>query len=207
MRKRLMLILFVALAGTAGLGTRAALNSLSAQKRPAYTIVWEATDYYSDGKATPNYTETRYVSSTGNWRGVRQYFDGRRSDESFGEVGRGVYLRRGDKLHFISEFTAPPALLDEQKLRSSPAYLRADKVLGYEAIVVTSGNLKSCSEFYRVPALGGLTIKTVMCLDESGSKMVLEPVSLVLGEPAAPLLKTPTELPVDYEHFNQTHPK
>ncbi|MDQ3474272.1 MAG: hypothetical protein M3447_11100 [Acidobacteriota bacterium] len=206
MRKRLMLILFVALAATAGLGTRAALNSLSPEKQPAYTIVWEATDYYSDGRVIPNYTETRYVSSTGNWRAIRQYFDGRRSDESFGEVGRGVYLKRGEKLHFISEFTAPPALLSEQKLRASSSFLRADRVLGYTAIVVSPANSKSCSEFYRVPSLGGLTIKTVMCLDETGSKMVLEPVSLVLGEPDASLLQTPTELPVDYEHFKQTHP-
>ena len=83
---------------------------------------------------------------------------------------------------------------------------RADRVLGYEAIVVSPGNSKSCSEFYRVPAFGGLTIKTVMCLDETGSKMVLEPMSLVLGEPDASSLETPKELPVDYEHFKQTHP-
>lgn len=206
MRKRLMLILLVALAGTAGLGTRAALNSLSPEKRPAYTIVWEATDYYSDGRVIPNYTETRYVSSAGDWRAVRHYSDGRRSEEAFGEVGRGVYVKRGEKLHFISEFTAPPTLLSEQKLRASPTYLRADRVLGYEAIVVSPGNSKSCSEFYRVPAFGGLTIKTVMCLDETGSKMVLEPISLVLGEPDASSLETPKKLPVDYEHFKQTHP-
>lgn len=206
MKRRLILVVLVVIAGTAGFGARRAMNSLAKEKRPAYTIVWQVIDYHSDGKQELNYTETRYVSSTGNWRGVRQYTNGK-SDETFGEVGRGVFLHRGRKLHFLSDYAAPRALLSEAQLRMSPNYLRTDKVLGYEAIVVSSGNRpRTCSEFYKVPAFGGEVLKTVMCHNEQGDKTVLEPISLVLGEPEASSLVTPKDLPVDYEHFKQTHP-
>lgn len=206
-KRLLIVVVLVVVAGTAGFGTRTLLNSFATEKRPAYTVVWQATDYHSDGKVELDYTETRYVSSTGNWRSKRRYSDGK-SDETFGEVGRGVFVYGGQKLHFLSDYGAPRPVLSEAQLRMSPNYLRTDKILGYDAIVVSSGNRpRTCSEFYKVPALGGEVLKTVMCHNEQGDKTVLEPISLVLGEPDASLLKFPADLPVDYEHFNQTHPK
>jgi hypothetical protein len=205
-KRLLILVVLVVVAGTAGFGARTLLNSFAKEKRPAYTVVWQATDYHSDGKVELRYTETRYVSATGNWRGVRQYPNGK-SDETFGEIGRGVFVHRGKKLHFLSEYAAPRQLLSEAQLRTSPNYLRTDTVLGYDAIVVSSGNRpRTCSEFYKVPAFGGEVIKTVMCHNEEGDKTVLEPISIVLGEPDASFLKRPADLPVDYEHFDQTHP-
>lgn len=206
-KRRLLLVVVLMIVGAIGFGARTALNALTQETRPGYTIVWQATDYHSDGKAVLDYTETRYVSATGNWRAVRQYVDVRGKEEMFGEIGRGVFLNRRQKLHYISQYTAPSPLLSRESLRSSVDYLRTDNVLGYEAIVVSSGNRpRTGSEFYRVPALGGLTIKTVMN-DQNGNKTVIEPISLVLGEPDASLLKTPSELPVDYEHFKKrTHP-
>ena len=76
MGRRLVLGLLIIVAGTAGFGARTVLNSLAKEKPSAFTIVWQATAYHSDGKVELDYTETRYVSSTGNWRGVRQYANG-----------------------------------------------------------------------------------------------------------------------------------
>lgn len=206
MKRRLVLGVFVIIAGSAGFGARTVLNSPAQEKRPAYTIVWQATEYHSNGKVQLDYTETRYVSSTGNWRGVRQYANGKR-DETFGEIGRGVFVHRGKKLHFLSEYAAPKPVLSEAQLRNSPDYLRTDKVLAYDAIVVSSGNRpRTCSEFYAVPALGGEVLKTVMCHNELGDKTVLEPISILLGEPDASLVRSTANLPVDYEHFKKTHP-
>lgn len=206
LKRLLILVVLVVAVGTAGFGARTLLNSVATEKRPAYTVVWQATDYYSDGKVEFDHIETRYVSSTGNWRSIRHYADGKR-DETFGEVGRGVFVIGRHKLHFLSEYGALPQALSEEQLRKSPNHLRADQILGYDAIVVSFGNRpRTCSELFKVPALGGEVLKTVICHNELGDKTVLEPIRLVLGEPDPSLLKFPTDRPVDYEHYNQTHP-
>lgn len=206
MRKRILLVLvLIVLAAAAGVGARTALDHVSKNRRPGYTIVWQTTDYDADGKATPYCTETRYVSSSGRWRDLKQCVDGRNA-ETFGEVGRGVFVKRGQKLDFLSAYAKPAPFVTEEELRNSPTYLRSEAVLGYATIVVKAGNeVEDGSEFFRAPALGGDIIKTVFPSPD-GRKTVREPVSLMLGEPDAKLLKMPDrDLPVDYKHYEEMH--
>jgi hypothetical protein len=58
-------------------------------------------------------------------------------------------------------------------------------------------------EFYSAPIIGGAHLKIV---HKSESKtVIIEPMSLVFGEPAPALLQTPVGLPVSMEHFNRIH--
>jgi hypothetical protein len=195
-------IVIVAFVG--GIAARSGLNS-SRLKHPAYTITWQATDYDADGTATPLYSVTKYVSSSGNWRSVRHYPDGT-VEETFAEVGRGTFAKRGQKLHYLSGASGGRAVTAEGLLKS-PDFLRTETVLGQQAIVVKAAGEKSDSpvraEFYCAPALGGDDIKVVL---RRGEKTLMEePVSLVFGEPDPSLLKASENLPVDYEHFRKLH--
>ena len=204
MKKRLLfLLLVVIVAGGAGVTTKKALNQTKQVKRPAYTIVWQATHYDAAGRATPDSTETRYVSSSGNWRSVRQYADGK-IDETFAEVGRGVFSKKGQKLHFLSQ-SSPKPVLTEEELKKSSDYLRTENVLGHLAVVIKSERGDIRSEVYRAPALGGDDIKIVFY--RGATTIVVEPVSLVFGEPEPALLKLPEGLPVDYKHYEKLHGK
>jgi hypothetical protein len=119
MRTRiLVMIVFAVLAGTAGYGVRTALNSTTQEQRPAYTIVWRVTEYYPDGTNRPRYLETRQVSASGKWHTVKN--GGDTNEESFGEPGKGVFIKGRQKMYFVSEYTAPPPVLTEEKLLNSP---------------------------------------------------------------------------------------
>lgn len=195
MKKRILLLtLFAVVAASAGYGIRTALTKPKAVKSPAYTITWQVTDYYEDGTNKPRYLETRYVSSSGKWHSIKDA--GVMREESFAEVGKGVYIKRNNRLEMLSGYQ-PPHRATEDELLKSPNFLRVDTVLGYKAIVVGSGNRpRTGSEFWVVPALGGETIKIVLRSNPAEMKTVYEPVSLTMGEPD-PSLVTMRELPVD----------
>ena len=202
-RRLLFLLLVVIVAGGAGITTKKALTQTKQVKRPAYTIVWQATQYDAAGRATLDHTETRHVSSSGNWHSVRQYADGR-IEETFAEVGRGVFLMKGQKLHFLSQ-SSPPPVIDEEELKNSSGYLRTENVLGHPAVVIKSERGDIRSEFYRAPALGGDEIKMVFY--RGATTIVVAPVSIVFGEPEPALLKLPEGLPEDYTHYERLHGK
>lgn len=211
MKKRnLMIIVLVVLAATAGVAARTVFNQSSRSKRIAYTVVLQATDYNSDGAGTVSYTETRYVASNGNWRAVRQHTDGR-SEEIFGEVGRGVFARRGRKLDFLSEYKSQRSASSAERLRASQGYLRTETVLGFSVIVSRAGNATDNSvEFHSAPDLNGDIIKIVARDPESHRLIhVTEPLGITLGEPDAEHLRVAeaATAEVDYTQFEKIHGK
>ncbi|HKO99565.1 MAG TPA: hypothetical protein VJU86_21480 [Pyrinomonadaceae bacterium] len=201
MKKSILLLsVFAVIAATTGYGVRTALNLSRKGKAPAYTIVWQVTDYSSDGTSRPRYFETRYVSGNGRWHSLKS---GDTKEEGFGEPGKGVFARHGHKLYFVSEYSARPVVTEEE-LMNSPDFLRVDNVLSYKAIVVSSGNRpRTGSEFYKVPALGGHILKIVIADSASGPKTVYEPISFTLGEPEASAVTMPNNLPVDFESIKE----
>jgi len=203
--KRVQLIaLLVIVAAIAGVATRAILSRTAKNKRIGYTIVWQTTHYDADGRANTYETETYYMSSTGTWRSVKQRPDGKRK-EIFGEPGRGVFAKRGQKLDFLSGYEVQRPIVSEEELRNSPNYLRMETVLGYTAIVTKAANaIDDSTEYFCAPILGGDIIK-IVSKEVGGGKTVMEPVALTLGEPDAALLKTPQGMPVDYKHFEEIH--
>ena len=202
MKRRTIFLLAcsVIVAAAAGIAART-LMQMRENRHPAYTIVWQSTAYDATGQATPMYTETRYVSSNGNWHSVRQYADGR-TEESFAEVGRGVFVKQGDKLHFLSNHMLPPKRVLEGYLKS-PDYLRTETVMGQVAAVIkTNNDPDGRFEIFMAPSLNG----EIKHIDHGDITIVKEPVSLIFGEPDASLLKMPApNAPVDYKNYEQLH--
>ena len=194
--------LMIVLALVAGIAVRAVL-SRSMQKRTPYTIVWQITDYDANGKATPVYTETRYVASNGNWRGTRYYTNGRQED-IFAEVGRGVFATKGKKLHYLSGHNPYTAELTLEGFQKAPGYVRTENVMGLLTVVQRPANDldEITMEGYRALSLNGDFIKIIYY---GPVTTVQEPLSIVLGEPDPALLKVPVDLPVDTTNFEKLH--
>lgn len=203
MKKRyLFSSLMILLALVAGISVRAGL-SRSTHKRTPYTIVWQVTDYDANGKATPAYTETRYVASNGNWRGTRYYTNGKQED-LFAEVGRGVFAAKGKKLHYLSGHNPYMAELTLEGFQKAPGYLRTENVMGLLTVVQRPANdlEETTMEGYRALLLNGDFVKIIF---HGPTTTVQEPVSIVLGEPDPALLRVPQDLPVDTTNFEKLH--
>jgi hypothetical protein len=204
MKKRyLFFTLIVLLAMGTGIAVRAVLTRVPQHKIAPYTIVWQTTEYDRQGKATPISTETRYVASNGNWRSIRYYGDGRK-DETFAEVGRGVFAVGRDKLYFLSEHSIPSMEVTLEGFKSAPGYVRTEMVMGLLTVVQHPANdLEGRIDGYRALSLGGELVKWVS--RDATVTTVQEPVNIVLGEPASDLLTTPKGLPIDTSDFNKLH--
>lgn len=199
MRRYYLLTLFV-IVFVAGITARTALNKTTRPERPAYTITWQVTAYDAKGEATPLHLETRYVSSSGNWRGVKQYPDGK-LEEMFAEVGEGVFIKRGEKMHFLSNYSLPPARTVEGFLKS-PDYLRTETVLGHTALVIKAANDPvGRTEFFFAPILNS----DIKIIYRGAQTTVQEPISLVFGEPDAAQIKMPKGLAVDRTNYERMH--
>lgn len=202
-RRYLLSALIILLAMGAGIAVRAVLSRVPQHKLTPYTIVWQATEYDHQGRPTPLFTETRYVASNGNWRSIRYYTDGGR-DETFAEVGRGVFARGRDKLYFLSEHSVPSMELTEEGFRSAPGYIRTEKVLGLLTVVQRPENdLEGRMEGYRALSLGGEFVKIIF--RDPTRTTVQEPVSIVFGEPAPDLVTGSKGLPIDTSDFERLH--
>lgn len=191
-KKILLIVLFGSILAT--VGVKAMIGQRTPRHAP-YTIVWQSIVQETNGRTEQEYTETRYVSSNGNWRAIRE-FPGGRQEEAFAEVGRGVFELRPDqqKMHFLSEHAV--ANFDPEKLRQSSQYVRTETVLGMTAYVQRLQRDEVTLDIYRAPALNGDMIKYVET--KNGASTVFEPVSITLGEPGAEKL-VHREYPVDYK--------
>lgn len=192
----------ILLALVAGIAVRAVLSRTVYKKTP-YTIVWQVTDYDANGKATPVYTETRYVASNGNWRSTRYYTDGKR-EELFAEIGRGVFAAKPNKVHFVSEHNSSTVELTLEGFQKAPGYERTENVMGLLTVVQRPANDRQevTMEGYRALSLNGDFIKIIFY---GPVTTVKEPVSLALGEPDPALLKIPHGLPIDTKNYEQLH--
>lgn len=173
-----------------------------AARQVPYTITWRVTDW-EGGKVTGAYTETRYVSSSGNWRSVKQFSDGR-TEETFAEAGRGVFLLKPaeGKMVFLSGHEIHKR--DPEAQRRSPNYVGSDTLLGYAVHKVEQRQGETSVVFSHAAALNGDMIG--MSQRDGDCGFSVEPVSIVEGEPGREALAH-GELPADYEHYRKLHGK
>ena len=188
----------------AGIAARAAYRKATQVNRPAYTLKTEGTQYNHDGTARRIFVETRYVSSDGNWHDTKQYDSGMVVD-TFGIVGKGVFARRNNdaKISFLSSYDAPSAILTAEGFRQH-GFVRTESILGHQVFVTNPVNTQEV-EFYNDPMLGGATIKMVN--KKETSTVVIEPLSITMGEPPASNLPMPPDLEISYDTFNALHKK
>jgi len=202
MRAAFLVVALFVIAFASGVVARSDYKSTHS-KHAAYTITWQATRYDETGRATPRYTETRHVSSNGNWRSVRSFPD-REPEESFAEVGRGVFLHKSGspKVDFVSNYSKASRVRAED-LGKSKQFDRKETVLGQETYVLKLVNGDDSSiEVYRAPAFNGDGVK--MVFREGQAMTVVEPISIIPGEPVAASLKH-SDLPISYENFEKLH--
>jgi len=199
--KRSVLVLTFVLLFVGGIIARRALTHATEVKRPSYAFKTQATQYDDDGTVRPLYSETMYMSATGNWYSTKQLPNGKKV-ETFGTVGQGVFTRRNGEaqLNLLSAYDSPRPILTAEGFLKSPNFLRTEQVLGYPTFVTNGGD---GSQFYNAPIIGGAFLKLV--LRQGTSTVVVEPSSLVFGEPDPSLVKMPTGLPVSSDNFNNIH--
>ncbi|HEX8721177.1 MAG TPA: hypothetical protein VF736_11135 [Pyrinomonadaceae bacterium] len=170
------------------------MNRRGAEFKP-YTIVWQGTEYDENGAVVGQYTETRYKARDGRWYSVRRFPDGRRQ-ETFSVPGEGVFARGKDRLFFLSEASKEPqAVVSEEEVRRSPLFLRSEELHGLKTYVIKSGP-GGRDEFHRAPELNYDWVKRVERGENGNILYTVEPVSIVMGDPAPSVFK-PVDLPVD----------
>lgn len=180
------------------LGANEAASAGPPPDRVGYTISWRATVRSDDGSTIEAFTQTRYVSADDSWRNVKT-FSNDSTQESYASIGQGVFLVDDDEraLVRIGSYHRSP---NAESIRSSPKYIRTEKVLGYEAYVLRQEGPGLTAEIYYAPALNVDVIKQVVT--KPGSTMTLEPVSISLGEPLAESLAHRTYPVVRTAQFN-----
>jgi hypothetical protein len=198
-KKLFFLLLSMSVLVTVGMK---AVVGRKALRHTPYTITWRVTTIDGAGKLLDEYTETRYVSASGNWHTVKQFADGS-VEEGFAEVGRGVFALqpKQQKMYFLSEYEV--ASVSPTGLQQSAQYQHTEKLLGYKVYVSAMTKAADSSmEIYRAPDLNGDMLKYVM--HDGASVRTLEPVKITLSEPTAAELKH-EEFPVDNHVYAQTH--
>lgn len=171
----------------------AAVKSQKPQRHVPFTITFRAEDRYDDGRVVQAFTETRYVSSAGDWRSLRQLSSGA-VIERVGIAGRGIYTidAQAQKMWFNSPYSDTFPKAGERRRGSN--YVRTETVLGYKADVVKLEAAGKSFEIFQAPQLSGLIIKQVE--RGQGYVRVIEATSIAAGEPDNQLLKF-TEYPED----------
>jgi hypothetical protein len=186
--KRAWLLIGIFTCSAAAILAAGAVRSQKPQKHVPFTITFKAEDRYNDGRVVQAFIETRYVSSTGDWRSVRRLQSGALI-ERVGIAGRGVYTvdAQAQKMWFNSPYSDRFPQPGE-RLRSD-GYVRTETIAGFSTDVVRVEVAGKSVEFFQAPNLNNFIIKQV----ERSAQLVrsIEPTSITLGEPAAESLKFP----------------
>jgi hypothetical protein len=152
------------------------------QPKPAkfvpYTIRWQMTEYYTDGRVVQTYTETRTTTPDGNWHSVIHFPNGT-TIERIAEAGSGVFGvdRRTGERRLQGQF--PDRLRGDAQGHKN--HVRSERVLDQEVEVLRFEQDGKSHELYHARHLNNDIIKTVY--RDKDVTRVLEPVSIVLGEP------------------------
>jgi len=165
------------------------LNSQEAKTFTGFTLVRQVTDYDKAGKALPAYTETLYVSSSGDWRYVGSYPNSQ-IVETIYLCGRGVFFsdhRNRQLVKFGEVGAGRPSPTTAERLQADPKFIRTEYVLGRLAYLHRRDIDGYIEETYFAPELGPFPFKRISHYD--GNKRVEEPESLTFGEPEASQLR------------------
>lgn len=156
------------------------------QSYPAFTMVTQRTDYDAKGEALSTQEWTSYHSASGDWRSVG--YTGGYEMASIYRRGRGVYSSNSRTGVLLKDSDHAPGcpLRTAEQLRGDPKFTRTEMVLGFKAYVLSERTpVGYTMDTFFVPELGGGTpVKRILVFD-NGRKIVDEPTTIKLGEPAA----------------------
>jgi hypothetical protein len=162
------------------------VGSLRAQQKgpyPAFTMVMQTIEYDAKGRAVGESNWTRYQSANGAWREASTY-DGEERAMLYRGQGSGykstsrtsVLIKAGDHVHNCPLTT--PA-----QLRADPHFVRTEVILGFTAYVHKWSIKDDQIEEAFVPEIGSLSIRGSTTYPD-GSRTNIEPMTVILGEPA-----------------------
>lgn len=174
------------------------VDAMGQQSYPPYTLVTRYTQYDANGETVRVSTNTRYQSSSGDWRSVGKVCSGEHA--TLYRRGRGVFNSDSRTSRLIKSMDHAPGcpIRTGEDLRRDPKFVRTEEVLGFTAYVWIESPAKDMVvEHYYVPELGGGTPFKQVTTYKNGPKFVQEPVSVTLGEPAASDVTGPDYLVVD----------
>ena len=178
----------------------ACVDAMSQQSYPPYTLVTRYTQYDVNGETVRVSTNTRYQSSSGDWRSVGKVGSGEHA--TLYRRGRGVFNSDSRTSRLIKSMEHAPGcpLRTAEDLRRDPKFVRTEEILGFTAYVWIESSAKDMVvEHYFVPELGGGTPFKQVTTYKNGPKFVSEPISVTLGEPAASDVTGPDYLLVEQE--------
>lgn len=172
---------------------------VKAQKKPhpAFTFVSKTTVYDLENGKQSTDQNVRYASSTGSYREIQTRPDGK-IREYFFQKGVGHFNVNHEKRQLVqnkkvSPNVEPPSPSTAEELRSNPRFQRTEAILGYTAYVHRIMNEETGEplvDIYMTEELGDLPIKVVE-YSRGNVKMLIEPISVILGEPDPSLLREP----------------
>ncbi|HKO97811.1 MAG TPA: energy transducer TonB [Pyrinomonadaceae bacterium] len=168
-----------------------ALSSRPAETFRGFTLVRQVTDYDNVGHSMPAYTETLYVSKTGDWRYVGRYPNGQ-TIETIYLCNKGVFYtdhRNKQLVRFDTVGAGRPGPTTAERLQADPKFVRTEELLGHRAYLHTRQAHNYIEETYFNPALGPFPFKRVNY--HQSYTRIEEPVSLEFGEPDAANLAPP----------------
>lgn len=176
------------------------VDAMAQQPRtyPPFTLVSRYTEYDSKGETVRVSIYTRYESSNGDWRVVSKV--GADELATVYRRGKGVYQSNSRTTHLIKESDHAPGCLlrTGEELRRDPKFTRTEEILGFTAYVLTERpSADLLREHYFVPKLGGGTPFKQVTTYTNGPKVVNEPISVTLGEPAASEITGPDYLVIE----------
>ncbi|HMF56575.1 MAG TPA: hypothetical protein VK619_09540 [Pyrinomonadaceae bacterium] len=173
------------------LGLIVAMSRTKTPLSRAYTLHYHASEIDSAGNVVTYYDETRYVSTSGNWRDVKTFPNGEQKPDLVGDYRRqSVLAVKRNGLVQVSEYHGRPNMTRES-ITALDIYKGTAYLLGYETLIVSNNGMTR----YLAPDLDFAELK-VEITRPNNSRFVLEPVSIEMGEPSAHDLSYPENLPV-----------
>jgi hypothetical protein len=197
--------LTVAIASVLGV-TQYLIGKSEAKAHPphSFRIVYSRTFYPTNGPSQLQGLRVRHVAADGQWKEDLYDVQSSKALGTYWSVRDGQYRQRfGDgTLELLGRFDERrPEVFTAKWWKRSPDFVREDKVLGYSAYVLRSGNSDNYTETYRAPQFGTTPLKVI--LHRMNGDTVLEAIRVEFTEITSELVQRPI-LPVTFGLLNDS---
>jgi hypothetical protein len=177
-----------------------ALQTRRPNKIKGVTITSRRYEQKIDGTIIERGTQTTYISALGSWRTVKTAPDGKIEQLLVADAVRGGIFSIDTNKHEaarLAVFTPKESsYFDAEGYRNDPQFAGEETLLGFKGFIqrLTTPEGKVESELTFIPEFDTLPVKEVHYLDD-GSKRIVEPVSINVGEPTPNHFQLPPDIP------------
>lgn len=188
-----------------------ALQTKASNKIKGVTIVSRRYEQKTDGTIIERGMQTTYISTRGSWRTVRTAPNGKIEQLLVADAARGGIFNIDTNKHEaarLAVFTPKEvSYFDAEGYRNNPQFAGEETLLGFKGftqrIATPEGRVES--ELTFIPEFDTLPVKEVHYL-EDGSKLIVKPVSISVGEPPPNHFQLPSDFPTKDRLLDQHKP-